>query len=124
MVLMTAMESIKDENMLILDLASGVAGLLVCKAMGGKLKGMKLDKKMVMVSLMVLVSRVLVDAAYHYLVSETDKFGGSDKELVLSSAVWFVLMMGVMAYKPHDAVMLYLCTIVSMMAISKVFDLA
>jgi hydrogenase-4 membrane subunit HyfE len=93
---MTAMESLKDVNMIALDLVAGTTGLILFLLI---LNGIKNYTKTVTESgmsliplvFLVLISRIIIDFVYDKFVSKTNFFGGSNEEFIYSSLVWFVL---------------------------------
>ena len=85
MMKMTAMESLKDVNMMWLDLLAGLGGSYLTSMMTGGLKMELFDV------IAVLLARGIVDYAYAKGISETDKYGGTLKELFASSIMWFII---------------------------------
>jgi hypothetical protein len=118
---MNAMESLQDKNMVYLDLLSGFIGALLFLVMESGYLNINWNWKTVIFgTLAVLVSRVIVDFIYYHTVSKTEKFGGTLKEFLISSAVWWVLafiMLGDLSL--IEKFIMYAMTFWSMLAISR-----
>lgn len=118
---MTALESLMDKNMLYLDITSGVLGLFLAISLKDGLNHYHWY-----FVLAVIVARLIIDFVYHKFISETDMFGGSNLEFILSSIAWVVLFL-IYNYinKEGKTVpmkeigILYLTTVLSMMAIAR-----
>ena len=122
MMKMNAMESLKDKNMLYLDIVSGVLGVFLYVMLRDGYKNFKLDKKMLPYMLTIILSRVIVDFVYYHAVSKTEMFGGSTKELAISTVVWFamVYMLSRGKMKPIEMGVLFACLSVVLLAVAKV----
>jgi len=125
MAYMNAMESIKDKNMLYLDLASGAAGLVLFNLVMNGIESFKADRYPLYLAAFVLIARVVTDYSYHIGVSKTKVYGGTTLEFVGSSMTWFAMVWALSqcclpSFKGKQIAVLYLSTVVSMMAISRV----
>jgi hypothetical protein len=82
---MNALESLKDEKMIYLDLLSGVLAEILMKFLIPEHKFNPLNIGL------VLASRSIVDFLYYHIVSKTNAFGGTLLELGLSIPVFVLL---------------------------------
>lgn len=136
---MNAMESLKDPSMLYLDLVAGFGGCVLFAVLqkGAKNVSVKTFTKapvsmyvdMLFSTVLVLISRVIVDYSYYNLKSKTEYFGGSNEEFLYSSLVWLTLMsiykklmypkkcMGMLM---KEVVLQYLSTFLVMLATARV----
>jgi len=136
---MNAMESLKDMNMLYLDLISGLGGCVLFSMVKKGTNNIttktfmntptKVYVDIVFSTVLVLISRIIVDFSYYHLKSKTENFGGSNKEFLYSSLVWLALMS---VYKKlmypkkstvvlmKDIVLQYLVTFLVMLSTAKV----
>lgn len=121
MMKMNALESLKDKKMLYLDVVSGVLGVVLFFMVKDGYKNFKFENKMVPLMTTILISRIIVDAVYYYAVSKTESFGGSTKELVISSVLWFVIvyMLSEGKMKPEEMVVLFICLSVVLLAVAR-----
>ena len=124
MMQMTAMESLMDKNMLYLDLVSGVLGAMLSVVVVYGLDNY--DYRMVpfLFILNVIIARVIVDFLYSKFVSSTEYFGGSNKEFIISSIVWFILAHLISKVSGYDysvkyMVIVYLSTLLIMLATAR-----
>ncbi len=119
MMQMTAMESLKDSNMVYLDLAAGFGGLILFNLIEKGKLSFSFSKINWNLAIAVLVSRIIVDFSYHTFISNTDFFGGSNKEFILSSLVFIALLMGVFKLDQSKTQSLYLSTALVMFAVAR-----
>ena len=121
---MNAMESLKDKKMLYLDILSGISGLVLFFLIKNGMNNFKFEKCLIPVIFAVILARVIVDAIYHYAVSKTKTFGGSNSEFLWSSLLWFLMVIPFLHLCKHggikNSIILYICTLISMMAIARV----
>jgi FlaA1/EpsC-like NDP-sugar epimerase len=118
---MTAMESLKDPNMAYLDLISGVGGATLAMLINNGVDNFNIQELSIRVVPLVLIARVIVDFLYSKLISETEQFGGSNLEIILSSIVWLVLVKLVVPDVTNKQIaVLYLSTALVMLATARV----
>ena len=118
---MNAMQSLYDKHMLYLDVVSGIGGVFFYVLIQNGLRNFKfsmISSVLILAMGGVLLSRVAVDFLYSKFISATFAFGGSNQEFIYSSIAWFLLM-GTMFTFPKS-VLLYLCTLLVMMATARV----
>ena len=82
---MNAMESLKDVNMIKMDLLSGFLAEVLINYIFTDYKFNPLNMGL------ILASRSIVDTLYYYLISKTNAFGGSLLELSLSILIYPLL---------------------------------
>ena len=123
MMKMNAMESLKDKNMLYLDLLSGITGLILFFLIKNGMNNFSFEKCLIPIIFAVILARVVVDAVYYYTVSKTESFGGSNGEFLWSSLLWFLMVVPYIMYFCNggvkNSVILYTCTFFSMMALAR-----
>lgn len=90
---MTAIESLMDRNMLMLDIVSGYIGSMLGNMLN-KSGYSSLDLTAVhwIDFFAIFLARAIADILYHYFVSDTDQFGGSMQEAVAGAVMWFFIM--------------------------------
>lgn len=120
--MMTAMQSLKDMNMIYLDLVAGLGGFALSHMLHNGVDSFSLNKVQWMPVLAVLGSRLVVDFLYHHMVSKSAKFGGSGMEFLLSSLVWYAVMTFVLMPNKSNKrkMVLYASTVLVMMATARV----
>ena len=125
---MNAMESLLDPGMFYLDVLSGISGVVLASMLYA-CDLPQIGMHAGVVSMLVILSRGLVDAGYHYLVSPTDMFGGSVEQMIYSSLLWVVLFIGLEVLMNKETVPLeiakkvgiaYGSTLLFMMAIARI----
>jgi uncharacterized membrane protein len=89
---MTAMQSVKDQNMLILDLAAGALGSSMYYSMLYGVDNFQIAQIQPIDYGLILISRLIADIIYHNFVSKNNKFGGSIEELVASVVILFGIL--------------------------------
>lgn len=119
--LMTAMESLMCVNMVYLDIIAGLGGLVLATLINKGIGNFDFKKLLLRLVPLVLVSRIIVDYIYSKTVSEQEMFGGSNKEFIISSVVWLVLLKLVVPKQSNQHnVVLYLSTVLVMLATARV----
>ncbi len=128
---MTAIQSMTDMNMVYLDVSAGVTGLILATLVLKGLDVFDYTKLNYVIIPMILIARLIVDFGYHTFVSQTDMFGGSLQEFILSIIVWGVLMKYVLPYvikyfklpfaRPTDKeiAVILACSVIMMFAIAR-----
>jgi hypothetical protein len=116
---MNAMQSLLDKKMLYLDLVSGAGGAVLYEVMRRGVGQFQWKAVHWFAVVAVLLARVIADYGYSTLVSATRRFGGTNLEFGLSSAVWFALILGFTRHNGKQALMLYGATLLVMMATAR-----
>ena len=119
MMKMTAEQSLKDPNMLYLDIVSGVGGLVLYNLIqNGKasFSVSNIDWKLIFV---VLLSRIIVDYVYSMVVSQTAFFGGSNNEFIFSSLIFIAIHTYLIGMNVNDSMTLYASTALVMFAVAR-----
>lgn len=120
MMKMSAMASLLDTKMFYLDVTAGITGVILYGMLQKGIKKYKFDARMVPAMAMVLLARVITDFLYHHFVSKSAMFGGSNAEFFYSSVVWLLLsFLFLQSFSMMDRVVLYLSTVIMMMAIAR-----
>ena len=118
---MNAMESLKDPNMVYLDISAGISGFILTMMLMNGYRSATYPPALLPLVFLVLISRLIVDFLYYNLVSKTHHFGGSNEEFMWSSLVWFAiafLYMNTMR-QPVPVPILYASSVLCMMAIAR-----
>lgn len=88
---MTGLESALDPGMFFLDVIAGTFGSLLYYTLLGGVDNFKPAVRFPIDVFGVVVSRVIIDLGYHFLIDSEASFGGSYAEFALSSVVFFAM---------------------------------
>jgi hypothetical protein len=125
MMKMNALESFQDPHMVYLDITAGIAGFVLTMMLLDGYKDFTLPPILIPLVFMALISRLVVDLFYYYVVSKKVAFGGSNLEFFMSSVIWFCLVVLYVAltktnqFKVVQIPILYISSVLCMMAIAR-----
>ena len=120
MMKMTAMESLMDPNMVYLDITAGIGGLILYNLVENGKTSFKFSNINWSLALVVLISRIIIDFSYSKLISDKDFFGGSNKEFIFSSLLFFAIIIGLFKLDMSKSISLYISTALVMFAVARV----
>ena len=93
--MMTAMQSLNNPKLFLLDIFSGLVGVIVVSS----INQIPIHKIDYIPTFFVFFSRVIVDVVYYFFISKSKMFGESLSELVSSMLIWILINM---AYTKHS----------------------
>ena len=122
---MTALESLTNPNMLLFDMLAGYLGGVLSNMLEKKGASSLSWKAVEPIDFFgITMARAVVDVLYHNFISDTDKFGGSLKEAIGTSLVWYFIMRNMKPSMPVETLLVQMIsTTLTRFSISRIVHL-